>query len=369
MLTNGSREWALNSLIAASLIFVSSSVQAAEDTKLENLVRNAKVIKSAFPLTVERVKTEPDEVVVTTLLDPKAKPTDCKIDAMLVARCLIEGDKSVEKVLYRLKQNMSDSAYDQVLVRVSDVKAFGMKAINEQTLLSELDVVHREPKSGTADASASGSARGTTTVGGSTTTHGTATTDGAAPRSPMRQFLFRKSGDLKYAVATASGHRALSYAWLSQAASFLATVQKHGQVAPGSEAVFRQMESLSNNRNFFEAHRLGTSFQNALTKDTAKPNLAKAANPINYQQLRERYYRLLQNELGKDTPPDGPYFIERTKPIIRLKELDQDKANTAPLYAIYREAIGAYNRKDYTTMTDKLTELGGIFSAKYPGGH
>jgi hypothetical protein len=263
---------------------------------------------------------------------------------------------------------MSDDGFDQILVRVSDVKAFGMKAINEQTLLSELDVVHRESKTATAAPSADGSARGITTADGSATTHDTATGDGAAPHSPLRQFLFRRQGDRNYGVSTAFGHRALSYAWLCEAASYLATVQKHGQQAPGSEAIFRQMENLINNHSFFEAHRLGASFQDALSKDTGKPIMAKGANQINYQKQRERYYQLLQNELGKDTPPDGPYFLERAKAVIRLKELDQDKINTAALYAIDREASDAYSRKDYKAMQAKLTELGNMFSAKYPLG-
>jgi hypothetical protein len=128
------------------------------------------------------------------------------------------------------------------------------------------------------------------------------------------------------------------------------------------------MENLINNHSFFEAHRLGASFQDALSKDTGKPIMAKGANQINYQKQRERYYQLLQNELGKDTPPDGPYFLERAKAVIRLKELDQDKINTAALYAIDREASDAYSRKDYKAMQAKLTELGNMFSAKYPLG-
>jgi len=346
MITSRCAARTLKFLLAASFIFVSSSAQAAEDTKLEEIVRNAKVIKSAFPLMVER--TGPNEATVTTLLDPQAKPNDCKIDAMLVARSLIESDRRIEKVLYHLKKSMSDPGFDSILVRVSDVTAFGKKEISEQQLLTELDVVQNPTKPPAPPPSPP-------------------TKAAIAPRASKlpQPFVFHKSGDRDYAVKTVFGHRELALAWLCSSADYLDKMQQRGQPATESEGVFAKMENYLKANDFPSAHRQGGLFEAALSIESRKGSRASASRSTDFHQLHKHYYAMLRRDLGGETPPDGSYLVERSKPIIRIKELEAKNVNTQSLRHIYDTAIEAYNRKDDTGMMAKFIELSNLFSSKY----
>ena len=74
---------------------------------------------------------------------------------------------------------------------------------------------------------------------------------------------------------------------------------------------------------------------------------------------------MLQKELGPETPPRGWYFVERCKPIIRIKELEANNVNTRSLRNIYNAAIDAYERKDYNGMMAKFVEMSNLFATKY----
>jgi hypothetical protein len=110
------------------------------DEALIRAVRNAKLINADYPL---RILKHGDEVAITTLLNPKATEKNCKIEAVLVAKAVMEADKSVLRVHYRTKNRMRDPGYQVVTVRQSDVKAYGARAIDVNSLLGQLLLVKR----------------------------------------------------------------------------------------------------------------------------------------------------------------------------------------------------------------------------------
>jgi hypothetical protein len=111
------------------------------DEALISAIRRAKLINADYPLRV--LKHGSDEVLVTTLLNPKATEKNCKIEAVLVAKAIMEADKSVLRVHYRTKNRMRDQGCQVVTVRQSDVKAYGASAIDVSSLLGQLKLVKR----------------------------------------------------------------------------------------------------------------------------------------------------------------------------------------------------------------------------------
>lgn len=112
-----------------------------DSNKFVAAIRKTKVLDAKAPIVVKRF---PDAVVVTTLINPKAKVNDCKIDAMLVSKAVMDLDKTIHLVRYRLKYNIDADAFYLIVVKESDVKAYGASAINKDSLLAGLKVVARK---------------------------------------------------------------------------------------------------------------------------------------------------------------------------------------------------------------------------------
>lgn len=110
------------------------------DKVLVSAVRNAKVIKADFPVHVLKNGAE---VMVTTLANPGASEKSMKIDAVLVAKAIMDSDKKILIVRYRVKDDMRDPDCLAVVVKQSDVMAYGVNAINADNLLAELKVTKR----------------------------------------------------------------------------------------------------------------------------------------------------------------------------------------------------------------------------------
>src|ERR1700722_15119460 len=96
------------------------------DQALIQAVRDAKLINSEYPLRLIKNK---DECLVTTLLNPKATEKNLKVEAVLVAKAIMEADKTVLIVHYRMKNRMRDPDCQVIIVKKSDVKAYGASAI------------------------------------------------------------------------------------------------------------------------------------------------------------------------------------------------------------------------------------------------
>jgi hypothetical protein len=110
------------------------------DSVLVPVIRKAKVIATSYPV---RVLRDGNEVWVTTLINPQSTDKSAKIDAVLVAKAIMDFDKKVLIVHYRVKEKMKDKGCLVVTVKQSDVMAYGVKAIGVDSLLGELKVVNK----------------------------------------------------------------------------------------------------------------------------------------------------------------------------------------------------------------------------------
>ena len=116
---------------------------AAEYQPAPNLtaaIRKAKIINETYPL---RVGSSGTEVLVTTLNNPKSDEKSLKIDAVLVAKAIMDADKKILIVHYRTKESMTARQMLTIIVKQSDVMAYGVNAIGVDSLLGELKVVKR----------------------------------------------------------------------------------------------------------------------------------------------------------------------------------------------------------------------------------
>jgi hypothetical protein len=82
------------------------------------------------------------EALIYALRNNKATDNDCKIDAVLIARKLIDADPAaVKRVKVTFFDQNNRSNYRQVVVREGDVKAYAARVIDQNTLLEELELV------------------------------------------------------------------------------------------------------------------------------------------------------------------------------------------------------------------------------------
>jgi hypothetical protein len=113
------------------------AAQAPTPTELVAMLRNAKVVNPLYPL---RANLAEHEAVITTQRNPKATDKDCKIDAVLMAKTLIEafpGDVLRVKVLFSDYDKQICSA---VKVSKGDVASYGNGSIKQDEFLESLEV-------------------------------------------------------------------------------------------------------------------------------------------------------------------------------------------------------------------------------------
>ncbi len=133
---------ALISLFCCGPTYAQNASGSFDSAKIVAAIRKANILDASQPIDVKRFQ---DAVIVTTLLNPKAKADDCKIDAMLVSKAVMDTDKTIHLVRYRLKTEMNSDAFYLIAVKETDVKAYGASAINKESLLAGLKVI---PKKG-----------------------------------------------------------------------------------------------------------------------------------------------------------------------------------------------------------------------------
>lgn len=114
--------------------------QAIAPAHLETLVRNAKVIRSSSKFTA---LASGRQVLVWINRDPKATDDDLKIDAMFIAKPIIErypNEVKHVKVLYSENGPSERSKCSQVEVTAENVKSFGSHSLTVDQLLQILEI-------------------------------------------------------------------------------------------------------------------------------------------------------------------------------------------------------------------------------------
>lgn len=104
--------------------------------EMQALLRNARIIDAGYPL---RISVHEQEALVSTKRNPKANETDCKVDAVLMAKTLMDAYPTQVLRVKVLFNNYEENKANQVVVTKGDIKSFGAGAIDQKTLLNSLD--------------------------------------------------------------------------------------------------------------------------------------------------------------------------------------------------------------------------------------
>lgn len=131
---------ALSFALAGLALSAYAAIAVESNPALVQALRNASVVRADFPLHVYK---NGNEATVSTLRNPKDADKSLKIDAVMAAKAIMDSDKSVLIVHYRMRLKGGDPDFKVITVRESDVKAYGAKAIDENVLLNELKVLDR----------------------------------------------------------------------------------------------------------------------------------------------------------------------------------------------------------------------------------
>jgi hypothetical protein len=137
------RNWA--GLFPIFLLFVTASAPTSAKisaSEVSAIVEDSKVLGSDTEVRSEVLDNE-REVDITTVRNPKATDRDCKIDAALIARKVIDAYPcAIAKVKVVFFDRSNTNKYRQVTVHEADVKAFANRQIGQDSLLSGIELVN-----------------------------------------------------------------------------------------------------------------------------------------------------------------------------------------------------------------------------------
>lgn len=130
----------LCSSLAFSLLLLGPQVCLAlpSDSEAVDALEKAKILSPNIRMNARVGK---DEIEVATYKNPKANLSDCKIEALLIARTLMElAPGEVPRVVVYFYNSSSLSTFKQVAVTAGDVKAFASGSLSKDELLKSLVV-------------------------------------------------------------------------------------------------------------------------------------------------------------------------------------------------------------------------------------
>ncbi|MBA3860058.1 MAG: hypothetical protein C0507_24380 [Cyanobacteria bacterium PR.3.49] len=152
------------SLIAGAFLLISNSVPVqagpVTPTELMAILKNAKIIDQT---ALMRAVLTDQEALVTAKRSAKDTDNDCKINAVMFAKTLM--DAYPDQVL-RCKVMFFDfekSRYSQIVIRKGDVAAFRSGSLSKDALLGSLEITNVADPSMNAAASQSGTGSGSAT--------------------------------------------------------------------------------------------------------------------------------------------------------------------------------------------------------------
>jgi len=127
----------LVSLFALALAGMPQGWCAVAPGDLVDAIEKAEIIPKGSPITAAQ---DHEQAVVSTFKNKRANDNDCKIDAVLIARALMDGfPEQVTRVTVYF-YNTTLSKYKEVAVSAGDVKAFASGAESKDQLLSSLTI-------------------------------------------------------------------------------------------------------------------------------------------------------------------------------------------------------------------------------------
>lgn len=133
-------------VVALSLSFLASSFLLPASASITGADVVSAIDKSKILDASIRVNAQvtPGVVYVSTYKNPKANDKDCKIEAVLLAKTVMELDATVPRVEIRFYNQNALSKYKKISVSAGDVKAFASGTMSEEQLISSLVLSEEE---------------------------------------------------------------------------------------------------------------------------------------------------------------------------------------------------------------------------------
>jgi hypothetical protein len=127
------------SSIWASIVFAQNETPQQNDDRLEKVIEGSKILTPGYPI---RAVVRNDEGFVSTYRNPNASENDCKIDAVLITRKVIEAKKPVRLTKVQVDFYHPDELTkgSRVIVTDGDIKLYSQRKVNTPELLSLLAV-------------------------------------------------------------------------------------------------------------------------------------------------------------------------------------------------------------------------------------
>lgn len=133
-------------VVALSLSFLASSFllpasAAITGADVVSAIDKSKILDASIRVNAQ---VTPGVVYVSTYKNPKANDKDCKIEAVLLAKTVMELDATVPRVEIRFYNQNALSKYKKISVSAGDVKAFASGTMSEEQLISSLVLSEEE---------------------------------------------------------------------------------------------------------------------------------------------------------------------------------------------------------------------------------
>ncbi|MFA6208390.1 MAG: hypothetical protein WCT03_06640 [Candidatus Obscuribacterales bacterium] len=127
-------------LICTNSIFATAALAEAPaitPSEMVIVIRNAKIVTADAPVRASLIN---QEAIITTKRNPKANDKDCKIEAIMIGKVLVD---TYSKEILRVKVLFSDyenQKYTSVSLSKGDLTAFGDGKLNQDELLNSLQL-------------------------------------------------------------------------------------------------------------------------------------------------------------------------------------------------------------------------------------
>lgn len=128
--------------ILCSTAVLAASIPSAE---VVTLLRGAKIIDPDYPI---RAVMADKQATILTRRKPRASEGDMKIDAMLIAKTIVDSyGADIQTVNVLFSTEAQPDAYAKIAISEQEVRSFGAGKINETQLMQSLQVAHEDDAS------------------------------------------------------------------------------------------------------------------------------------------------------------------------------------------------------------------------------
>lgn len=128
--------WALMSFVGLCVLATEAAVP--EKTLIGKLTA-AKIVRPGSPVVITSNDTE--VTVSKHIVDGSTSPeNDCKIEAVMIAKTIMDADPTVKRVKTQFYSKSSPTDFSSISVGIGDIKAFGSGAISTEDLMKSLEL-------------------------------------------------------------------------------------------------------------------------------------------------------------------------------------------------------------------------------------